>query len=204
MYDYIRGILAEKNQTGATVEAGGVGYLLLVSLSTFESLPEIGGEVKLLTHLVVRDDAHILIGFASAHERELFRELIGVTAIGPKVALNILSKVSVGDFIRAVTTGDTSRLKSIPGIGAKTAERLVIELKDKLKGVEVPVSRARPLPTAAGGKTPSRAARQEAFDALMILGYVDKQVIKALERVEATIGADAPVEEWIRKSLQVI
>jgi Holliday junction DNA helicase RuvA len=204
MYNYIRGTLTEKDAASATVEAGGVGYLLQIPLSTYESLPAIGDEVKLLAHLVVREDSHSMIGFATSRERELFRELIGVTAIGPKVALNILSKITVADFVRAIATGDVTRLKSISGVGAKTAERLVIELKGKLKAVDASSASAGSKAAPAGPRSTGASVKQEAFDALMTLGYVDKQVSKALERVEATVAADAPIEEWIRKALQVI
>jgi holliday junction DNA helicase RuvA len=202
MITHVHGILAAKGPSQAVVEAGGVGYGLEIPFSTFGVLPEVGGEVKLLTHYHVREDAHKLFGFATEGERELFRQLISVSQIGPKVALNILSKVSVQDLVEIVATGDLGRLKGVPGIGPKIAERLVVELKGKLKGVEaVPATKGAP---RAAGTTRQGELRRDCYDALLALGYTDTQVIRALERVAGVVGADAPLEDWIRKALQVL
>jgi holliday junction DNA helicase RuvA len=201
MIDYIRGILSEKEVTHATVEAQGVGYGISIPLSTYERLGAPGTEVKLHTHLNVREDAHKLYGFFTKLEREIFRQLISVSGIGPKVALNILSGISVEELVRCVNTSDSSRLEKIPGIGGKTAQRLLIELHGKLHYA----SDAGPAAVKmARGVQAKVSARDEAFAALISLGYNDKQVVRAIQRVGEAIVPEAPVEEWIRKALQVI
>jgi Holliday junction DNA helicase RuvA len=202
MIDYVRGVLAEKQIAQATVEAGGVGYEILIPFSTFEQLPQPGAEVRLLTHHYVREDMQKLYGFYTAQERELFRQLIAVSSIGPKTALSILSKISVNDLAKCVEIGDPARLTRIPGIGAKTAQRLMVELRGKLTvaaGAEQPRAKAKPGAKQSGSS-------EEAFEALMSLGYNDKQVVRAIERVNQTIeaGEELPVEEFIKKALQVI
>ncbi len=203
MITFVRGTLVSKAPAGAVVDVGGVGYELDVPLSTFQDLPAVGGVVTLLTHHYVREDSEKLFGFLTAVERDLFRVLIGISQIGPKVALNVLSRMPAGDLLDAVARSDAARLKAVPGIGAKTAERLLLELKGKLKA------------TGAGGATaggrsnarssdPAVAARQETFDALLALGYNEAQVVRALERAGEVVAAGAPVEEWIRKALQVM
>jgi holliday junction DNA helicase RuvA len=203
MIDYVRGALAEKEIAAVAVEACGVGYEVAVPLSTYERLPVIGAEVKLFTHDYVREDTHKLYGFLTKTERELFRQLIGVSSIGPKTAMGILSKISVDELVKCITLGDPSRLTKIPGIGGKTAERLIVELRGKLKVAKGAVA------DAPAGRKPqtdwSVDFGQEAFEALLSLGYNDKQVAKAIERVRQTIeGKELPVEEWIKKALQVI
>lgn len=200
MIDYIRGILTEKEIAFAAVEAHGVGYGINIPLSTYERLPEQGAEVKLYTHYHVREDAQKLFGFLTKAERELFRQLIGVSSIGPKTAIGILSKVSVDELVKCIALGDPSRLTKIPGIGAKIAQRLIMELRGKI----TPARSGGPSAAkeAAGRSTNTGA---EAFEALISLGYNDKQVAKAIERVRETITEkDIPVEEWIKKALQVI
>jgi holliday junction DNA helicase RuvA len=204
MYDFVRGILAEKSQNSAIVDAGGVGYAFQIPVSTFEALPETGIEVKILAHLSIREDAHKLYGFFTRAERDLFRRLIDVNMVGPKVALNILSNIKPGQLVQAISSGDASRLKSIPGIGPKMAQRLVVELRgvvDKMEIADVPQA------GKVAGKLPApekKSRRQESYTALMSLGYTDKQVLKALERVESVVAADASLEEWVRATLQVI
>lgn len=205
MIEYIRGILAEKESSQVTVEAHGVGYEIIIPLSTFEKLPPPGAEIKLHTHHHVREDAQKLFGFLTKQERELFRQLISVSSIGPKTAMSVLSHITVCDLINYVTLGDSTRLTKVPGIGAKTAQRLLMELRGKLDGVT-----ALPSPAAAGDREPGRPGAvldvsQEAYSALVSLGYNDKQVARAVERVRQIItDKDAPVEEWIKKALQVI
>jgi holliday junction DNA helicase RuvA len=203
MYDYIRGILVEKTPASATVEAAGVGYAVMISLSTYEALPETGAEIKLFTHLSIREDAHKLFGFSSSEERKLFRQLIAVNMVGPKIALNILSNITVSKLVNAINSGDSSRLKSISGIGPKMAQRLIVELKGKFDSGEFSGTGASGTGSSKKSLT-DKNERQDAYSALVSLGYSDKQVIKALERVETTIAPEAPVEEWIRMSLQVI
>lgn len=201
MIDYIRGILSEKEVTHVVVEAHGVGYGAGVPLSTYEKLPASGSEVKIYIHYQVREDAHKLYGFFTKTEKEIFRQLIGITKIGPKVALSVLSGISIDDLVRSINAADPSRLEKIPGVGPKTAQRLVLELKGKLGSAEMssPQTISRVSVT-----TQSTLVRDEAFEAMISLGYNDKQVSKALARVEQTTTGDAVVEEWIRKALQVI
>src|SRR5690242_8844532 len=133
MISFLHGKVVEALPTQAIIEVGGVGYDVLIPLSSYDKLPQPGQEVKLLTQLVVREDAHILYGFASAPERDLFRLLVNnVSGIGPKIALNVLSGISVTAFRGAVANGDTKALAQISGVGKKTAERIVVELKDKV------------------------------------------------------------------------
>jgi Holliday junction DNA helicase RuvA len=146
------------------VDVGGVGYELEAPMSTFYQLPALGGEVELVTHLHVREDAHVLYGFASEAERQLFRSLLKVTGVGARMALAILSGISVDGFVRCVQTEDIASLTLIPGIGRKTAERLVVEMRDRLGQAGTALAQALPATTSGG-------ARDEAFGALVALGY---------------------------------
>lgn len=205
MFEYIRGVLTIKEISRVCVEASGVGYEISIPLSTFEKLPDPGNEVKVLIHYHVREDAHRLFGFLSEQERDIFRLLLGISMIGPKVALSVLSGISVEELISSVAHADPTRLEKIPGVGAKTAQRMVLELKGKVNTASSPRSASRSTSkSGATVTTKSRNVRDEAFEAMVALGYNDKQVVKALARVEETLEKDAPVEEWIRKSLQVI
>ncbi len=200
MIEYIRGVLSDKEIAHVAVETSGVGYSVSIPLCTYEKLPEPGKEVKLYIHYYVREDVVKLYGFFSKTEREIFRQLIAISKIGPKVALSILSGVSVENLVTSVNTADSSRLEKIPGVGAKTAQRLVVELKGKLGIYSSSVPAAVALKSSANGSS----QRDEAFAAMMTLGYNDKQVLKAISRVDQVIAADASVEEWIRMALQVI
>ncbi len=205
MFEYIRGVLTIKEISRVCVEAFGIGYEISIPLSTFEKLPDPGSEVKVLTHYHVREDAHRLFGFWSEQERDIFRLLTGISMIGPKVALSVLSGISVEELISSVAHADPSRLEKIPGVGAKTAQRMVLELKGKVNTASSPRSTSRSSSkSGAATVSQSRSVRDEAFEAMVALGYNDRQVVKALSRVEETLEKDAPVEEWIRKSLQVI
>ena len=201
MIEYVKGLLASKTVASAVVEANGVGYLIEIPLSTFEKLPDIGDETRLLTHFHVREDTQKLFGFHTTAEREIFRDLIAVSQIGPKVALNVLSRVSVGELVDAVTRNDTARLKGVPGIGKKTAERLIIELRGKLKGIDGAEASATSGATASSG---GGNVRSEVQEALIALGYNEAQVSRALQRVAETVDSSAAVEEWIRRALQVL
>jgi Holliday junction DNA helicase RuvA len=202
MIDYIHGTLSEKEPGGVTVEAHGVGYEIIVPLSTYERLGVTGSEVKIHTHFHVREDTQKLYGFMTKQERELFRQLIGVSSIGPRTAIGVLSKMSVNELVRAVTLGDAAAMTKIPGVGAKTAQRLVMELRGKLKISGIPEHTAGAGTVEAGR---SIGASEEAFEALVALGYNDKQVARAVERVRQTQGdAAIGVEEWIKRALQVI
>jgi holliday junction DNA helicase RuvA len=200
MFDYVKGILAEKSVGGAVVETAGVGYELSIPLSTFDGLGAEGSQVKLFTYHYVREDAEKLYGFSSKAEREIFRQLIAISNIGPKTAISILSGVSPQELVACVNRGDSTRLRKIPGVGDKTASRLIMELKGRLGAAA-----AAPQAGLTGGAVDKGAGeRGQAFDAMVSLGYTDKQVQAALGRVESVIEAGAPVEEWIKKALQVI
>jgi holliday junction DNA helicase RuvA len=204
MIDFVRGKLCEIEPSAVSVEAGGVGYEIIVPLSTGERLPAQGSEVKLYTHYHVREDAHKLYGFLTKTERELFRQLIGVSSVGPKTAVGILSRISADDLARCIALGDPEKLTKIPGIGAKIAQRLIMELRGKVAAV--PRGEPAAAPASSGTGVPVTDAGAEAFEALLSLGYNDKQVARAIERVRQTLvnEEDVPTEEWIKKALQVI
>jgi len=202
MFEYIRGILAHKTPSEAVVEAGGVGYALVIPLSTYEKLPLPGTEVRLLCHHYVREDTQRLYGFLSSVERDIFRQLINISNIGPKTAIGILSGITPGDLVACVNKGDSSRLRKVPGVGDKTAQRLIVELKGKLASVSAPADAEDG--GAAAGTAKDTEDRSQAYAAMLSLGYSEKQVQTAFSRVESVIGAEAPVEEWIKKALQVI
>lgn len=200
MIEYIKGTLTEKEVTRVAIEAHGVGYNISIPLSTYEKLPETGTNLLLHIHYLVREDAQKLYGFLSKTEREMFRHLISITKIGPKVALSVLSGITVNDLVNCINSGDSRRLEKIPGVGQKTAQRLLIELKGKVGSSLVSGnSEGSMVVNSANIKI-----RDEAFAAMVSLGYNDKQVQKAFSRVEQTVSASAPVEEWIRKALQII
>jgi len=204
MIAHIKGTLTDKELTHITVEASGVGYAITIPVSTYEKLPEPGKEVKVLIHYNVsgHDNSVTLYGFATPTEREIFRHLITVNSIGPSVAMGILSGISVDNLVMYVNTGNTAGLKKISGVGPKTAERMVLELRDKFKVYATAAEQLSPLAVKKSGKKAPR--KDEAFAAMLSLGYNDKQVARAIARVEQEIADDAPVEEWIRMALQVI
>lgn len=194
MIGRIRGILADKRAPEVLVDCGGVGYELLVPMTTLYQLPAIGAEVTLLTHFVVREDAQQLYGFIDESTRTLFRDLIRVNGVGPKLALTVLSGVDVDEFASLVLAGDSAALVKLPGVGKKTAERLVIEMRDRLKDYQPAgpgVARA-PAPADAGG---------EAEEALIALGYKPQEAARALAAID-TEGRS--VEDLIRQSLKAM
>ena len=201
MIEYIKGILAEKSPAEAIVEAGGVGYGLTIPLSTYEKLPLAGEHVKLLCHHYIREDMEKLFGFLTTLERDIFRQLIAVSNIGPKTAVSILSGITPQDLVACVNSGDPSRLRKITGVGDKTAQRLIVELKGKLSSVPS-ASDATASPLSSSGR--KNDERDQAFSAMISLGYAEKQVQAAFNRVESVIDKEAKVEEWIKKALQVI
>jgi len=193
MIGFLRGRLVAKHPPQLVVDVGGVGYEVEAPMSTFYGLPDVGGEVRLHTHLVVREDAHVLYGFGTERERSLFRELIKVSGVGPRIALAILSGVTVDEFHRCIEGQDVAALVRVPGIGRKTAERLVVEMRDRLKamgGIAV-LPGAAP---AAGG-----SAQAEAFAALVALGYKPAEVTRLLQKVDAEVTT---TEEMIRHALR--
>jgi len=188
MIGRIQGIVVEKNFPQVIVSANGVGYEIDVPMSTFYPLPRTGEEVTLLTHLVVREDAHLLYGFLTAGERAAFRQLLKISGVGPKVALSVLSGMSVDDLSAAVASEDAGRLTKIPGIGKKTAERLVLELRDKLPKV---------LPAA---RTEAAAANADVLNALLGLGYNEREASTAVKQ----LPADLQVADAIRQALKLL
>jgi len=194
----LRGKLMDALPTRVTVEVEGIGYEVLIPVSSFDKLPPVGQEVKMLTHLVVRDDAHTLYGFMSAPERELFRLLINaVTGIGPKIALNILSGINVIAFRGAVANGDVKSLSQVSGVGRKTAERIVVELKDK-----VGESAGWEALSAQRALTPEDQKVNDAVLALMALGFRQVEAHEALRKAQATLGVETSVEDLIRACLK--
>ena len=197
MITYLEGTLREVWPTQVVVEVHGVGYEVLIPLSSYDRLPPPGQSVRLLTHLQVREDAHILFGFASPEERDLFRLLVTrVSGVGPKLALAVLSGMEVGRFKAAVADSDTASIAKISGLGKKTAERIVLELKDKL-GV------AAAWEAASADNAPSAGARaaNDAVLALIALGYKQVDAAKSVREV-ALKNKDAVAEELVRLALR--
>lgn len=194
MYDHLSGKLEHKSVASIVVDVAGVGYELTVPLSTYEKLPKEGSDVKLLTHLHVRDDVMRLFGFASSEERELFRMLIGVSGIGPMLALAVLSGTSVETVKEAVMAGDATLLKTIRGVGAKTAERMVLELRDPIGRLGVWIG--------APGVSVGDQTALDAVAALVSLGYSRAKAEEAVARARKKRGADATVEELVREALK--
>lgn len=186
MIGKLTGTLSDKNPPQVLVDCGGVGYEVHVPMSTFYNLPAVGERVSLLTHFVVREDAQILYGFGNATEREAFRELIKISGVGPRTALSVLSGMGVGDLAQAVTLQEAGRLIKVPGIGKKTAERLLLELKGKL-GAEL----GAPLGASSG-------AQADILQALLALGYSDKEAAAALKALPADVGVSDGIKLALR------
>jgi Holliday junction DNA helicase RuvA len=188
MIGSLRGRISSKTPPQLTVDVGGLGYELEAPMSTFLQLPPVGAEVQLLTHLVVREDAHVLYGFASEEERRLFRSLIKVSGVGPKIALALLSGISVSAFAECVVNGDSAALTRIPGVGRKTAERLIVEMRDRLAA-----------PAASASPTAPGSPEGEAYGALVALGYRPAEATRLLKAVGPGTHS---TEELIRRALQ--
>lgn len=198
MITFLHGKLVDALPTQVTVDVNGVGYDALIPLSSFDKLPAPGSEIKLLTHLQIREDAHVLYGFMTNGERELFRLLINnVSGIGPKIALNILSGINATAFRGAVANGDVKALSSISGVGKKTAERIVVELKDK-------IGQAGALESASAGRALSESDQKikDAVLALMALGFKQPEAHESVRAAQAVLGAQASVEALVRASLK--
>ncbi|ABA56672.1 Holliday junction DNA helicase subunit RuvA [Nitrosococcus oceani ATCC 19707] len=196
MIGRLRGILLEKRAPFLLLDVQGVGYELEAPLSTFYVLPAMGAEVILYTHLVVRDDAHLLYAFASEKERGLFRSLIRVNGVGAKLGLGILSGIEAESFTRCVQEGDTVSLTRLPGVGKKTAERLIVEMRDRL--LDMPESGVAGMrPDRVDGSAPGTVA--EAVSALVALGYKPNEASRAVRRLDTEA---LTTEEIIRQALQ--
>jgi Holliday junction DNA helicase RuvA len=196
MIGFLKGRLAVKQPPMLLVDVNGVGYELEAPMSTFYGLPAVGEPVALFTHLVVREDAHILFGFGSESERRLFRGLLKVSGVGPKIALGVLSGASVEDFLRIIEAEDVAMLTRIPGIGRKTAERIIIEMRDSVQKLAMPAAAG-----AANALNPTAvpSPQSEAFSALIALGYKPPEITRLLK------SADEPglsTTEIIRRALK--
>ncbi len=189
----LSGTLVHKQPPMILIDVGGVGYEVEAPLPVFSDLPEVGSELVILTHLLVKEDAHTLYGFSSESQRTLFRQLLRISGIGAKLALTILSGTSGDELARMVMEGDSASLVRLPGIGKKTAERLIIELKDKLDGVDVSLS------PVSGGASPVSGPAGEATRALASLGYKPQE---AQRMVRAVIEPGMSAEDIIRGALK--
>lgn len=198
MITFLQGKLVDVLPTQVVVDVNSVGYEVLIPLSSFDKLPGIGHEVKLLTHLAIREDAHVLYGFMSPAERDLFRLLINtVSGIGPKIALNVLSGMNVTAFRGAVANNDVKSLSQISGVGKKTAERIVVELKDK-----VGKSGAWEAASAARALSPDEQKVNDAVLALMALGVKQIEAHDAIRAAVDKLGANVGVEDLVRAALK--
>ena len=190
MIGRLTGTLVVKNPPQLLLDVQGVAYEVDVPMSTFYQLPAIGERIALFTHLVVREDAHLLFGFGTEHERRAFRQLVKISGVGARTALSVLSGLSVAELAQAVTMQDTGRLTKIPGIGKKTAERLVLELKDKL-GIDA---------ATAVGVHRAPPAMSDVLNALLSLGYNDKEAVAAVKKLPEGLA----VGDGIRQALKVL
>ena len=188
MIGRLSGKLIEKQPPQIIVDVQGLGYEIDVPMSTFYNLPGLGETITLFTHLVVREDAHLLYGFGSEDERRAFRQLLKISGVGPKLALSVLSGLSVADLAQTVAMQETGRLTKIPGVGKKTAERLVLELRDKLDHVS----------SVAGSSATPKASSGDVLNALLTLGYNEREAQWALKQ----IPNDLSVSESIRQALK--
>jgi len=203
---FLRGRILDKQPPWLLLDVNGVGYEIEASMNTFYKLPEVGAELGLHTHFVVREDAQLLYGFADQQEKQLFRSLIKVNGVGPKMALGILSGISAEAFIRTVHNEDTTALVRVPGVGKKTAERLIVEMKDRLNQLQLPTLTelelsSGNLPVAEAVATDYRA---EAESALIALGYKPQQATRAIEQATKAVGDGAATEDLIRQALKTM
>ncbi len=198
MIAHLRGVLLEKHPNQAIVESGGVGYDVAIPVSTYSALPEPGAEVRLRIHTHVREDAIALYGFISQDEKVLFERLISVSDIGPKLAVTVLSGLAAGDLVAAIRAGEVARLVRIPGVGKKTAERMVLELRDKL-----PATAAEAAAAAPTGRSVLTALDQDVLSALVNLGCAAPAAEAAVKKAKAE-GVAAGFEPLFRKALELI
>ncbi len=190
MIGRLAGVLLQKTPPLILLDVQGVGYEVDVPMSTFYDLPALGQPIALFTHLVVREDAHLLFGFLTESERALFRQLLKISGVGPRLALSVLSGLSLADLTDAVTRQDSARLTRIPGVGKKTAERLLLELKEKLA----------PLASSAVPAGAPLSSTNEIAHALAALGYNDREAVWAIKQ----LPADLLLEEGIRRALKLL
>lgn len=194
MIDFLSGNLVQKKPTHVVIQTGGIGFQVLISLNSFDKLPETGADLQLHTLLVVREDSLTLFGFVHQEERKIFEQLTQVSGIGPKLALTILSGLQLNDLALAITQGDVKRLSSISGIGKKTAERMVVELRDKLES-NAPAETRHPVQDTEG-------PTKDAILAMVALGYKQQDAGKLVQKAQSKLGDQASnVEEIIRLAL---
>jgi len=200
MIGRLKGILAEKRAPQVLIDCNGVGYEADVSMTTYYQLPEAGEPISIWTHLLVKEDSHSLIGFTTEHERKLFRQLIRVNGVGPKMALTILSGINEREFALCVTQNDIVTLTRLPGVGKKTAERLIIEMRDKVEDL----IEATHVATDSGDSVVSagRSSKSEAVEALQSLGYKPGDAENMIRQVERDADVDISATTLIRKALQ--
>ncbi len=196
MITYLKGILAEKSPTQAIVDVGGVGYEILIPLSSYDQLPAVDASVHILTHHHIREDAQVLFGFITGNEREMFKRLLDVNGIGPRLALAVLSGLSVRELKTAIVQGDHKRLNGISGIGKKTAERIIIELRDKISTGE-----AFEAVSGTGDLLPGEVRLRDAVMALISLGYKQVNALKLVRKAAENSDPDASVEDLVKRSL---
>lgn len=198
MIGRLRGRLLEKQPPQLVLDVAGVGYEVEAPMSTIYALQTGDGEISLFTHMVVRDDAMLLYGFATRDERRLFRELIRISGVGPKLALTILSGISVADFIATIDSDDADRLTGLPGIGKKTAARLLVEMRDKLNRDDLTtvVSTA-----SQNASSIAAGAGSEARKALVSLGYKPQEAVRLLKGVDNTLDSEAMIREALKRAI---
>lgn len=197
MIGLLRGIILEKQPPQLVLDVNGVGYEIDAPMNTFYHLPDIGQEVTLYTHFIVREDAHQLYGFCAREDRALFRTLLKVNGVGPRLALTILSSIDPSEFVRCIMHNDTDSLVRLPGVGKKTAERLIIEMRDKVSNLH---QSALPEMTMSNKTTRNQSqATQDAVSALIALGYKPQEASRAVSKVD---NGDMTSEEVIRRALQ--
>lgn len=195
MIAYVRGVLDHKEPGRVVLDVGGIGYEIFIPLSTYQSLPPVGAQTKLFTHHHVREDTLQLYGFLSSEEKEVFEMVLSISGVGAKVALSILSAVSVDEFRRSVAQGDMKSLTKIPGIGKKSAERMVLELRDKIGKVHLDERMVRILEAESGN---------DAVSALLGMGASQSAAEYAVYRAERLLGKDAKLEDLIFQSLKLM
>ena len=198
MYSYIRGELAEINPDHIVIDVGGIGYMVYISGHTFEYLPSIGQQIKVHTYLHIREDAMILYGFLTKEDLDMFIKLIGVSGIGPKGGLAVLSVLSADDLRFAILAGDAKAIAKAPGVGAKTAQRVILELKDKMSLEEAFEKKTENL--LKSGRNEGNSVKNDAILALSALGYSQTESLKAVSQVEITDGMD--VEDVLKLALK--
>ncbi|MGM0461787.1 MAG: Holliday junction branch migration protein RuvA [Fibrobacterota bacterium] len=210
MFEFIRGILFSSGTDYAVIDTGSVGYRLGVTAQTSRQLPEHGSEVLLYAYYHVTENSQALFGFISRDERSLFEILLGVNKIGPKVALSILSTLTVSDIVRAVAQDDPSGFNAVSGVGAKTASRLILELKDKLSSYSLLIQESSS-PSSPGAQNTiaeengtESSVKNDAYTALIALGYTDVQIKRVLQKIAPDMDTSDTVESWITKALQVL